>query len=126
MSKPFIIPAVLIMFTSCATRSDGSTLLTKATEVAPIVAGQTYLSLLPWVLTLCGLAVFLFGWYTPDPRDNVPCTVIFGTLLALSYATAVHGEQMANVATIGCYVSAVVCIGFYVKGMIHKLKEGSK
>lgn len=86
----------------------------------PETEGDKYFSLLPWVLTFCGLGVFLFGWYTPDPRDNVPCTVIFGVLLALSLAVARGGERMALVAEIACYVSAVACIAFYIKGYIQK------
>lgn len=89
-------------------------------QSAPVVEGQAYFSLLPWALVVCALGVFLFGWYTPSPRDNVPCTVIAGVLMALSMAVAKNGQKMADVATWACYASAIVCIIFYVKGYIQK------
>ena len=106
----------------CAAGGGGAVIdsVTGAIVSAPLVEGKAYFSLLPWALTLCGLGVFLFGWYTPDPRDNVPCTMIFAVLMALSFAVAKNGQKMADVATWACYASAVVCIGFYVKGYIQK------
>jgi len=119
MKKKFLVMAIL--FCGCAT---GQTVVTDAVTgaiiSAPPVEAGAYFSILPWVLVACALAVFLFGWYTPSPRDNVPCTVIAGSLMAFSMAVAKNGERMADLATWACYASAVACIVFYVKGHIQK------
>ena len=116
----FLLFALLLA--GCATDRSGIVIdaVTGAIQSAPEVENERYFSLLPWALTGCGLLVFLFGWYTTDPTDNVPCTVIFGVLLALSLAVAKAGARMALVAELSCYASLVVCIIFYAKDYVKK------
>ncbi len=117
---------VLVFFLISCVGGGGGTLIDSVTGAivsAPPVEGGTYMFWLPWLLSASGVLISVVCLYTPDKRDDIPGAIIGVFLIVLSMAIARHGEQIADVATGLIYLSLLVAVAYFVKGLFLKQQK---
>ena len=122
---------LILLLVGCGSVDRSGTVIDAVTgaivSAPPVEEGDKFFAVLPWLVSVCALLVFVFGWYTPSPRDNVPCTVASGVLMAFAMAVARHGKQISDVVTWSCYVAfgitALICLIFFIKGLVQSLTK---